>query len=406
MNIEEIYDFLKLTIENSIYDKFTQNKDLQIEKFLNTLERGYVSRRIIFNQLKKQNDYLNNEKLKVAYLSIITKNQTLLIQKLQQRGAAIKNDDQVNLAKIQDEIKEIQESLKSELKIPTQCFVTFEYEYGLETFQKEFNLQKAAGEETEITKYFKKVSIAHEPSDVIYESLDVQESEQEKKIWSFNLIIIIFMGFVFVLMILMFGYTSSISMKYPKSFDCQRFVEKFQSIEDEVDKQETFKQYALIDIDHAKIRKGMGYYQCYCKIYSTDSEDQDTHDKFCYEYNYENQLSLYLGILASVLLNIVNFFLEMINKYFIDRIGYKSKSSRDSVILLKNFISQFFNTGIILLLCNANTTYSILSFIPLNNSYVDISYHWYTHTGTSIVIVMIICAISPYIEFLIEFLLV
>lgn len=112
-----------------------------------------------------------------------------------------------------------------------------------------------------------------------------------------------------------------------------------------------------------------------------------------------------MGILASILLNVVNIILESINRNFIVKIGHNSKSRRDSIILFTNFLTQFFNTGIILLLCNSNLSYSILSFIPIYNSFVDISYHWYTATGTSIVIVMIISAVSPCIEILIEFLI-
>jgi hypothetical protein len=47
----------------------------------------------------------------------------------------------------------------------------------------------------------------------------------------------------------------------------------------------------------------------------------------------------------------------------------------------------------------------VLSFIPIENSFVDISYHWYTATGTTIVIVMIISAVSPFIEILVEYLI-
>jgi glutamate formiminotransferase len=112
-----------------------------------------------------------------------------------------------------------------------------------------------------------------------------------------------------------------------------------------------------------------------------------------------------MGISASILLNVVNIILEGLNQNQIDKIGHNSKSKRDSIVLFTNFVTQFFNTGIILLLCNSNLSYSIISFIPIENSFVDMSYHWYTATGTTIVIVMIICAVSPIIEILIEFLI-
>lgn len=97
------------------------------------------------------------------------------------------------------------------LKMPIQCFVTFEYEYGLEKFLKELKSPKS-----EISKYFKKIKVANEPSDVIFESLHVSKENKKRETYKASFYITFFMILVFYLMILMFGYTSHISMKYPK----------------------------------------------------------------------------------------------------------------------------------------------------------------------------------------------
>ena len=65
------------------------------------------------------------------------------------------------------------------------------------------------------------------------------------------------------------------------------------------------------------------------------------------------------------------------------------------------FISSFINTGIILLLTNAELKYSILGFIPIHNQFSDINKQWYTDVGPSMVQTMIIMAFYPYAEFII-----
>lgn len=41
-------------------------------------------------------------------------------------------------------------------------------------------------------------------------------------------------------------------------------MHKFDEYEDEILKQKEFKEYAILDKPHAMIRKGNGFYQCYC----------------------------------------------------------------------------------------------------------------------------------------------
>jgi hypothetical protein len=71
-----------------------------------------------------------------------------------------------------------------------------------------------------LTKYFDKISIADEPSDVIHESLHLLKSEKNKKTKITRFKITGFLIIVFILMIIMFSYTSNISTKYPKFKNC------------------------------------------------------------------------------------------------------------------------------------------------------------------------------------------
>lgn len=68
------------------------------------------------------------------------------------------------------------------------------------------------------------------------------------------------------------------------------------------------------------------------------------------------------------------------------------------------FVASFINTGILILLNNANFEYyKLLSFIPIKNTYSDLDFSWYLNVGTSIVETMFIQSIMPYIEFMISY---
>lgn len=75
--------------------------------------------------------------------------------------------------------------------------------------------------------------------------------------------------------------------------------------------------------------------------------------------------------------------IRTINIKLIGNIGYETVSKEVSLIMLSIFWATFINTGIILLLTNAeleNTPYP-LSFFPINNQYPDFNENWYEEIG-------------------------
>ena len=46
-----------------------------------------------------------------------------------------------------------------------------------------------------------------------------------------------------------------------------------------------------------------------------------------------------MSIMCSIILNVVNVVLEIVNYNYINTIGYKSASTRDSIILVSNFVT-------------------------------------------------------------------
>jgi hypothetical protein len=65
------------------------------------------------------------------------------------------------------------------------------------------------------------------------------------------------------------------------------------------------------------------------------------------------------------------------------------------------FIAQFFNTGFVLLLANANLEETHIPFLNkvVRSIYTDFSDPWYKDVGATIIKTMMIGAVMPVVEF-------
>lgn len=95
--------------------------------------------------------------------------------------------------------------------------------------------------------------------------------------------------------------------------------------------------------------KGTGLYQCYCSKY------KDVEAPFCQDYTYDIIVGFGLSNVVSIGITVVNMVIRIINIGLITFIGYYTESEQTKAVKTSVFISQFFNTAILLLLTNANT---------------------------------------------------
>jgi len=63
------------------------------------------------------------------------------------------------------------------------------------------------------------------------------------------------------------------------------------------------------------------------------------------------------------------------------------------------FIATFLNTGMVLLLGQANFSQTWLTFIPFNGAYLDLTESWYINIGPSLVSAMLLNSIYIYLDF-------
>ena len=130
-----------------------------------------------------------------------------------------------------------------------------------------------------------------------------------------------------------------------------------------------------------------------------DSED------FCFIYLAEKSGNLAFYTLISIGISIVNVFIIQVNTLLIRKIGFTYKSQTISVTMISVFLTQFFNTGILLLFTNANFEHSFLSFIPINGEHSDFSTRWYLDMGPLLIRTMQVISIFPYLNFIIFYFL-
>ncbi len=104
--------------------------------------------------------------------------------------------------------------------------------------------------------------------------------------------------------------------------------------------------------------------------------------------------------IITVVITIVNIVIRTVVILMIKQVGYHTASAETSAIMITVFIATFFNTGILLLLADANTNQiKILSWVPfLNGPFPDLTEDWYIVIAPSLILTMFLNAITPYIE--------
>ena len=161
-----------------------------------------------------------------------------------------------------------------------------------------------------------------------------------------------------------------------------------------------FKHYAIKDKVDTLNKKGSGYYQCFCKL---NSSIFDTDDDLCYDFNSNYATGLFKTNMVTVLVSVINIIFRKISERMIVYISNDSKSGEISQILTTCFLSNFINTGILLLLITADLEYvQILKFLPLRGVYTDLDESWYQVVAPALIKTMFIVAMMPYAEFCIS----
>jgi len=293
------------------------------------------------------------------------------------------------------------------------AFLTFENEEGLnrcinynETVQDDPDFEQFRtflGEPVEIQE-------ASEPTDIIWENRHFSAIERFKRTT-------IVIGIVFLLLCASFGVIFKCSqaatkplLKYP-SLNCTEVVES---------QGHYLEERAFAEWDHNFEEDGdevddtvyTGILKCFCDTrgpgFSKTSEYSGKRSTgkveawpICETYLSDTMKARVLGMIMSFIIVATNFVLRMIMISLIKWIGEDTHSQQLKSITNGIFIVQFLNTGILLLLVQANLSEYDVPFVSsaLDGPFTDFLPLWYVGVGYKIVQTMIVNAIFPFIEF-------
>lgn len=348
------------------------------------------------------------------------------------------------------------------MQSPCSCFITFETEEGMQRAcyyndaikdsigNFEFLKRKASGKKGFLQKYFEpensdnivpyyfrnflghkcEMDGAPEPSDIIWENREVTNEFRRKRtrtVWFFISILML----ISASCIYFFTYYSiSLKLRYPIT-DCKDNHKRFEG-KDKLYEEKAF--YEFLVNEHLKKRDKPTTYkntmQCFCrkhrdddiftifgytykektlgallenKMYSYTYNDKKYEMKFCKMYFRDMLLGEYMGKAVSYIIIFANWIMKTYTIQLITSIRHDTYSGRLSNTMIAVFIAQFFNTGILLLLMNANMTehspYFITRWIK-SGKFSDYSPLWYSEIGGKIVKAMKLNAYMPFLSLL------
>lgn len=343
--------------------------------------------------------------IKVATITFGYKNGDL-IRELKARGALI---GQGAFEKVPEKDALLNQILKDDadqLKQPVCAFVTFTEQEAYERCENYFfkyNLTDGSYNHSYKPWNFLEeegqMEAAPEPSNVIWENLEVTPYRRAARKSGAVMVMVTFLFLTFLVYSALKSSAGENKLKYPARTDCAALDGPFTAA-GVVDK-ETFAAYAAFDREATASGRGAGFYLCYCKEYTKRTETfkaEKPEDELCYQYWADNTKAMALSNFVSILVTAMNIVIRTINIKLVNAIGYATESKQVSLIMLSVFYATFVNTGIIMLMTNAELSHTVLAFLPLRNQYPDLDGNWYEEVGPALTKTMCIMAFYPYIE--------
>ena len=107
-----------------------------------------------------------------------------------------------------------------------------------------------------------------------------------------------------------------------------------------------------------------------------------------------------LNLVTSIVINGINFIMRFAMIALISNMKEDTNSAMTRSIMVGIFIAQFFNTGFVLLLVNANLSETHIPILNelLQGQYTDFNSDWYRDVGITITKTMMINSIVPFFE--------
>lgn len=293
--------------------------------------------------------------------------------------------------------------------VPVGAFVTFESEEGFQrciTLKRKESTVKILGERP-------KLKSASEPTDIIWENREITPLSRFLRLTFVTFIALILLALSFSVIIRLKQRAIAANQKYVKQ-ECQEIEDIYgDSLIQDYAVDEWYQFYKPTNnFSKDKIQSVL---DCFCqnqfadlafgvreKFYA-DSTDSSKNAPVCREWLEDTFKIKGMVIAISIGINIVNFLLKTSLITLVGLIKQDTLSGQMNSIKIGVFLTQFFNTGILLILAGANLSETRIPILTevFNGPYTDFNSAWFKEIAPIIVSTMLIGAFMPVIEFLI-----
>jgi hypothetical protein len=147
---------------------------------------------------------------------------------------------------------------------------------------------------------------------------------------------------------------------------------------------------------------------CYCKAQSLSTVISHS-DMYSYCSYFLEQISLnvFYRVAVSIGVIFINFVMKFIFRLLSRFERVHDKSAEQLKLMSKVFLATFINTGLIILIVNANfSSLKTVTWLPeyiFNGNYTDFSRQWYVNVGSTLVTTMLVTIFSPHVVILVTF---
>lgn len=360
--------------------------------------------------------------VRIAVLTFAFDN-SRVIRWLRLRGTAIKNEDWNKVNSINEEIRQAlkwDDDLLNKMQTPCSVFATMETEEGYQralNYNQSLKMDEYAHMRTLLEEEIE-IQPASEPTDIIWENRSFTPEQRNIKRFMMAVIVLIALALSFSIIFAASKASLAKKEKYPK-VNCMEIAKNYEGRHDlwEMDAVIEFKQNKIAE-DKNEDTNFSGAMQCFCQTEKTAgvSKEEIYEQKnlagdvvysgpICNQY-FDNIIwSKIIGQSIAFIIIAVNVALKLLIINLVYWIGEDTQSQQKSSITNGVFYAQFFNTGFLLLLVNANATEHNPEFITkyMKGPYHDYMPDWYLDVGLKITQAMVINSIMPYVGVAVAF---
>lgn len=164
----------------------------------------------------------------------------------------------------------------------------------------------------------------------------------------------------------------------------------------------TYYKWANFDKPFTEAEQGVGIYQCYCMEMGTDDLIAYGKEALCYDFDKDYAHGFIVNNVVTVGITLVNMIIRDVSIVMINYIGFHTETEQTAAIMSLITVATFFNTAILMLLANANTEGTVLSWLPLRGTMTDLNLNWYTDIADALVYTMLINSVYVYLGFVMQ----